>query len=298
MHPVTGILSSAEKGPASAINLEIEGLQEPVDVYYNERGVPHIFAQNDHDLYYAQGFITARDRLFQLEVTVRGAEGALSEWLGDRMLNYDRNMRRIGMVYGAEKALEGMQNSDTYALLQAYSDGINAWINQLSEEDYPVEYKLLGVSPREWEPLYTAIFLKYMTRTLAGGSSDLSTANTAAHFREEFVDRYLAGRSEWMDPIISPEHVWNFDARIPASPSTPFTPSITQHIEPYTVDPGIGSNNWAISPDRTVNGRPLLAGDPHLNLSMPSIWYEMQLNAPGVNVYGVTLPGSPSVIMG
>ena len=297
-HPVTGFLSAAEKTSPSSVTLEIDGLLDPVDVFYNERGVPHIFAQNDHDLYFAQGFITARDRLFQLEVTVRGAEGALSEWLGDRMLNYDRNMRRIGMVYGAEKALEGMQNSDSYATLEAYSDGINAWINQLSEEDYPLEYKLLGVSPREWKPIYTALFLKYMTRTLAGGSSDLTTANAAAHFGEEFVDQYLAGRSEWMDPIISPEHVWNFDARIPTSPSTPFTPSVTQHIEPYKSDPGIGSNNWAISPDRTVNGRPLLAGDPHLNLSMPSIWYEMQLHAPGVNVYGVTLPGSPSVIMG
>lgn len=297
-HPVTGALSSAEKGVSKSMQLEVTGLREPVDVYMNERGVPHIFAQNDHDLYFAQGFITARDRLFQLEVTIRGAEGALSEWLGDRMMTYDRNMRRLGMVYGAERALEGMQNSNSYAMMEAYSEGVNAWIRQLPEEHYPVEYKLLGVSPREWKPLYTALFLKYMTRTLAGGSSDLTTANATAYFGEEFVDRYLSGRSEWMDPIISPDHRWNFNALSMKAPSTSFTPTITQQIEPYKPHPGIGSNNWAVAPSRTENGKPLLAGDPHLNLSMPSIWYEMQLHTPEVNVYGVTLPGSPSVIMG
>lgn len=299
LHPVEGVLAGGTRGDSPTdLTLEVEGLIEPVQVAVDERGVPHIFALNDHDLYFAQGFVTARDRLFQLELQVRAAEGSLAEWMGPRMLDYDRSLRRFGMVYGAERALEGMQGSASAAMLGAYSAGINAWIARLNPEDLPVEYRLLGAEPRPWEPLHTALFLKYMTRTLAGGSSDLSTSNAAARFGADFVDRRLSGRSRWMDPIISPDHVWRFDPVKVTPPETPFEPRTASQVEPWRPHPGTGSNNWAVSGDKTATGNPMLAGDPHLNLTLPSIWYEMQLHAPGVNVRGVTLPGSPSVIIG
>ena len=299
LHPVQGVLAGGTgSGSRPDLTLETEGVLEPVQVHVDDRGVPHIFARNDHDLYFAQGFVTAKDRLFQLELQVRAAEGSLSEWMGPRTLDYDRSLRRFGMVHGAERAMAGMEGTESAAMLDAYSAGINAWIARLNPEDLPVEYRLLGVEPRRWEPLHTALFLKYMTRTLAGGSTDLSTSNAAARFGDAFVDRYLSGRSRWMDPIISPDHEWRFDPVAVTPPDAPFRPSAVRDAEPHVANPGTGSNNWAVSGGRTATGNPMLAGDPHLNLTLPSIWYEMQLHAPGVNVRGVTLPGSPSVIIG
>jgi penicillin amidase len=300
-HPVTGVLAGRSATAAdkqARLDREVEGLLEPVEIYYTEDRVPLIFAGNDHDLYFAQGYATARDRLFQLELQVRAAEGSISEWLGPDRLDYDRFMRRMGMVYGAENALTGFSESRSLTVMQAYADGINAWIDGLSDRDLPVEYKLIGVRPRHWQPIHSALFLKYMTRTLAGGSSDLTTSNAIARFGADFVERYLSGRGDWTDPIISPDHRWDFDPLPVQAPSEPFTPSATLEVEPYRPAPGIGSNNWAVSGSRTASGNPMLAGDPHLNLTLPSIWYQVQLTAPGIRVRGVSLPGSPSVIMG
>ncbi|MFM1912192.1 MAG: hypothetical protein RIR51_30, partial [Bacteroidota bacterium] len=156
------------------INLDIPGLNAEVEVVVDEMGVPHIFAQNDHDLYLAQGYFTAKDRLWQMEFQTHFAAGRISEIVGKKGLESDKYQRRMGAVYGAENAMLGMENDPkNLEVLQAYADGVNAYIESLQPKDYPVEYKLLNYAPEKWSPIKTAFFLKNMTFVLASGSNDL-----------------------------------------------------------------------------------------------------------------------------
>ena len=298
-NPVHGFWANAEtRNLEGVISLPADMTRSPVDVFYDDRGVPHIFAQNDSDLYFAQGYVTARDRLFQLELQVRASGGMLSEWLGEGMVDYDLNQRRTGILYGAGLMLDNLEGTHSEEIINAYGDGINAYIESLRPDQFPLEFKLLGVEPRSWEPIHSALLLKYMTEMLAGRNDDVTTSNTIAYLGESFVEEYISKRSKWTEPIIPPEREWDFDQlQLPETPE-PFTPQISKQVQPYPPDPDNGSNNWAVSGSKTKNGSPLLAGDPHLNMSLPSIWYEIQLHAPGVNVYGVSIPGAPGVIKG
>jgi penicillin G amidase len=298
-HPGTGFWANAETDRQSgSLVLSMSGINEPVEIFYNERGVPHIFAGNNYDLYFAQGYVTARDRLFQLELQVRASEGSLSEWFGEDLLEYDLVQRRMGMVYGAEQTLTTLQGDEIEEMLNAYTDGINQYILNLNSGDLPVEYKILNTKPSEWSQLKSALLLKYMTQMLAGGSHDVQTSNTMAFLGQDFVEEYISTPSRWTDPIIPSETTWDFEPIYTQSPADNFTPEWVSGISPFETDPAVGSNNWVVDGSKTASGNPILAGDPHLGLSIPSIWYEMQLNAPGINVYGVTIPGSPSVIKG
>lgn len=298
-HPGEGFWAHAEVKPVTGeIHLPALELKEPVDIYFNERGVPHIFANNDYDLYFAQGFVTARDRLFQLELQVRSAGGFLAEWFGESLLETDLYQRRHGMVYGAEKTLTTFKNDEVGEMVQAYTDGINAYTRSLNSRQLPLEYKIFGVEPEEWTPMKTALLLKYMTQMLAGGSWDVQTSNTIAYLGKEFTDRYIATPSRWTDPIIPVDQDWPFEPVTSNKPEEPFTPQWVEDIPVFEPNPSRGSNNWAVDGGKTASGYPILSGDPHLGLSLPSIWYEIQLNAPGINVYGVSIPGTPSVIKG
>ena len=299
-HPAQGFWANAEIRPVTGeITLRSDKLQEPVEVFFDERGVPHIFAQNDRDLYFAQGYVTARDRLFQMEMQIRGAGGMLSEWMGESMLWYDRNQRRLGMMYGAERAMEEINNHpDIAAAIEAYAEGVNAYIETLRPETYPLEYKILGAEPAEWKPVNTALLLKYMTQMLAGRNDDVRTSNTLAHFGEEFVNRFISARPALMDPVIPPGTEWDFDPLEVEKPDELFLPSHTEEIEPWQPDPLNGSNSWVVDGSKTAGGYPILSNDMHLNMTLPSIWYEVQLQTPDHNVYGVTLQGAPTVIVG
>ncbi|SMO49942.1 penicillin acylase family protein [Gracilimonas mengyeensis] len=299
LDPEAGFWANAVTNTAESETLDIPGLQEEVTVYFDERNVPHIFAQNEHDLFLAQGYIVARDRLFQMEMQTYDAAGRLAEVVGPQLLQRDLNTRRRGMAYGAEQAMEAInQDSLISSIVNAYADGVNAYIDELSPADYPVEYKILGIEPETWEPIKTAYLLKNMTRMLAGRHNDVRTSNTIQYFGDDFVEKYFTRKPELNDPIIPPSKEWDFDGDIPPSPDSLFTPSVSKVIDPFPFQEGIGSNNWVVSGEKTASGYPILANDPHLGLSLPSIWYETQLHAPGINVYGVGLQGSPSIIIG
>ena len=299
-HPAQGFWKNADIRPVTGeIILRSDFLREPVEVFYDERGVPHIFAQNDHDLYFAQGYVTARDRLFQMEMQIRAAGGMLSEWMGERTLWYDQNQRRLGMMYGAERAMEEIGNHpEIKETIEAYADGVNAYIETLRPETYPIEYKVLGVEPSEWKPINTALLLKYMTQMLAGRNDDVRTSNTLAHFGEKFVNRFISARPALMDPIMPLGTEWDFEPLEVEKPDDLFLASHTEVIEPWQPDPLNGSNNWVVDGSKTAAGYPILSNDMHLNMTMPAIWYEVQLRTPEHNVYGVTLQGTPTVIVG
>ncbi len=274
-------------------------VQQPVSVVYDSMLIPHIFAENDYDLYWAQGFVQASYRLWQMEFVTHVAAGRVSEIVGERALEYDRAQRRKGLAFAAENAWQALQKNDTARqMVEAYSDGINAYIDALTYKDYPVEYKLLNYHPEPWNPLKSALLLKYMADDLAGADEDIENTNALKLFGKEAIDRYFPVFLPGRDPVIPTERTWEF------SPQPLDTPQITfQENTLYTEtidEPDLdnGSNNWAVSGSRTRSGVPLLANDPHLGLNLPSIWYLVQLNAPGVNVFGATLPGAPGVVIG
>jgi penicillin amidase len=262
--------------------------------------VPHIFAENDHDLYYAQGYLTARDRLWQMDIQTRSAAGRLSEVVGPKALEVDRYHRRMGMVYGAENTLKGMMKDPTSRLMvTAYTEGVNTYIHHLRPGGYPIEFKLLNYKPEEWKPINCAYLLKLMSETLAGGTNELGMTNVLNRFGAK-VTNNLFPDHYWHDSPVIPEGTkWDFKPLpVPQPPATFKAQMLGSDIKLKDKVEGIGSNNWAISGSKTASGYPILANDPHLNLTFPSIWYQMQLSAPGVNVYGVTLPGAPCVIIG
>ena len=301
LNPNTGFWANAvtDDSESQTITLDSGELRDTVSIYFDEYQIPHIFAQNDHDLYFAQGFITARDRLWQMEFQTYAAAGRLSEFLGPRTVRYDRYQRRIGMGYAAEQALKGInKNEKTKEAIEAYAAGVNAWIKQLSPGDYPLEYKLMDFEPGEWTPLKSALLFKNMTYTLAGRNSDLRMSNTRAYLGDSFISEVMDLDPSWNDPTIPAGTPWEFEPLEVQKPNSNFQPSIAQDLPPFQPDPMNGSNNWAVSGSKTKSGYPILANDPHLNMTLPSIWYTLQLHSPNVNAMGASLPGAPSVIIG
>lgn len=307
LSPFSGFWQNAESTSATDIEIDIDGTREPVTVQYDDLGVPHIFAQNDYDAYFTQGFVTARDRLWQMEFQTHAAAGRVAEIVGERALELDRFNRRMGMGYGAEKAVEAMMaDPKSREIVEAYTAGINAWISQLTPAKYPIEYKLLGYAPEPWTPIKCAYLLKQMTSTLAMGADDLRMSNILKKYGSMMVNNLFPDYPTREDPIIPSGTKWDFKplAAPPVPKETPeqqkllamgassFDAGLVRH------DPSIGSNNWAVGAEKSATGYPILANDPHLTLSLPSIWYQIQLVTPTMNVYGVSLPGSPGVIIG
>ena len=283
---------------SSESSLEIPGLQDEVSIRYDELGVPHIFANNNHDLYLAQGYVTAKDRLWQMEFQTHFAAGRLTEIVGAKALEQDRFQRRMGSVFGAENSLAGMfEDPNGKIALEAYSDGVNAYISQLKPRQYPVEYKLLGYAPEQWSPIKSALFLKNMSFVLASGTDDLRMTNILRKYGKQTAEDLFPNYPFVESPIIPNGTPRDFTPlALPKSPvdfmGIASSKTMTER------DKGIGSNNWAVSGGKSATGLPILANDPHLTLSLPSIWYQVQLTSPDVNVYGSTMPGTPNVIIG
>ncbi len=299
--PDAGFWANAETSIPESEELQIDGLIGEVSIVYDERRVPHIFAENEHDLFLAQGYVTAQQRLFQMEIQTYDAGGRLSELIGEnpRVQQRDLTTRRWGMLWAAEKKQEVVsQDSASAAIVSAYAKGVNAYINSLEPEDYPVEYKVLDAAPEEWSMLKTSLLHMNMLRTLAGGSSDDRTSRTKAFFGQDFIDKFFNTDPQMLEAIIPESRVWDFEAERPEAPESEFIPKTAERIQFWEPNAGVGSNNWAVHGSKTASGYPILAGDPHLSLSLPSIWIEMQLHAPGYNAYGVTFQGSPGIFIG
>src|SRR5687768_5703459 len=174
LSPQQGFWQNAEEADVHAsIDMNFPVLKDKVDVYFDERFVPHVFAKNDEDLYFAQGYLHARFRLWQMEFQTHVAAGRLSEILGggedSSILNNDRKMRRLGMVTGARKSLQEIEKDPgTKLMLDAHTVGVNAYIEKMTTSDLPIEYRLLDYAPDKWNNLKTALFLKYMSFDLTG----------------------------------------------------------------------------------------------------------------------------------
>ncbi|MDO5969163.1 penicillin acylase family protein [Flavivirga aquimarina] len=298
LDPSGGIWQN-EKDESIVGTHKIEGLSDNVTVHYDKELIPHIFAQNNTDLYKAQGYITAKHRLWQMEFQTLAAAGRLSEIIGEKALNYDRGQRRKGMVFGAENSLEIIKaDKESMAYLEAYKDGINAYINQLNPKDYPVEYKLLDYKPEAWTINKTMYLLMYMTDMLCGGDTDLEYTNVLRKFGKDRFDLLFPDFFDFDEPVIPKETDWSFiDKEITETPQSelPLDSISETMVKP---NPHNGSNNWAVSGSKSYSGNPILANDPHLGLNLPSIWFVMQLSSPNQNTFGATLPGALGIIIG
>lgn len=309
LDPFHGFWQNAE-GPAYVpfnLNKSFSDLQENVKVSYDDRMIPHIFAQNDEDLYFAQGYVTAQHRLWQMELQTHAAAGRLSEIAGERLLFLDKQQRRKGMVFGAENKL-GMMKADPEGakLIEAYTAGVNAYINQLNYTYLPLEYKLLDYRPESWTILKSALLLMNMADDLTGYERDIEMTNALTFLGQDHFDLFYPNHPKAVDPIIPAKTNWQFDSIPLTIPLVPGDSSAVELEAGKTLqgmllpkpDPTYGSNNWAVSGEKTVSKAPILCGDPHLALNLPSIWYEIQLSTPEKNVYGVSLPGGPGVTIG
>ncbi len=300
LNPATGFWQNAEsKNILPDLDIKAGSLQDKITIRYDEQMIPHIFAQNDHDLYFAQGYVTAQDRLWQLDIQTRLAGGRLAEIIGPKLIDLDRFHRRMGMVFGAENTLrETMKDPAAKVMIEAYCAGINAYIHSLPSKYYPIEFKLLDYAPEDYKPIDCALVLKLMSETLAGSSDDFAMTNTLKLLGPKVTADLFPDYPFKEDPIIPTGTKWNFKPLSLPKPSKAFISGITENLKTKDRVEGIGSNNWVIAGSRSANGYPILANDPHLDLSFPSIWYQVQLTAPGVNVYGVSIPGTPAIVIG
>lgn len=309
LDPFRGVWNNARHADSGtgATWLVLPGLSGTVNVRYDEQGVPHLFATSWLDAIRAQGYVTAKDRLWQMEFQTHAAAGRMAEILGPdldekgdgKILRYDRLQRRQGLGYAAEQSLTAISKDDSMmAFLEAYADGVNTWINQLKPEDYPIEYKLLEYSPEPWVPLKTALLMKYMGQDLASTEYDLPFTNLLRKLGLEEFNRLFPEDANTA-PIVPPGTPYPFSAIDIDTPDAYEPPALAAY-PPATARPdrGVGSNNWAVHGSRTASGAPILCNDPHLQLNLPSIWYQVQLHAPGLNVYGASLPGAPGVVIG
>jgi penicillin G amidase len=279
--------------------IRLKGLKAEVFIYYDSLMIPHIYAKNNEDLYLAQGYVTARDRLWQMEFQTHAAAGRISEIIGKAALDFDRRQRRLGMGYAAEQALMAAEkNPEARAMINAYTNGINQYIETLNVNDLPIEYKLLNYQPEPWTNIKFGLLLKYMAKTLNIFDKDLEMTNALKLFGKETVDLLWPDNENVGDPIVDAPGQWNFTPIKLDSVPLALPDELIQltGLQPSSKD--VGSNNWAVSGIKTQTGSPILCNDPHLTLSLPSIWYVIHLQSPDVNVMGASLPGVPAVISG
>ncbi|NOT76647.1 MAG: penicillin acylase family protein [Cyclobacteriaceae bacterium] len=299
LDPFHGFWQNAEPSKPVDRNLSITGLTAPVSVLYDSVRIPHIFAKDDNDLYTAQGFVTASDRLWQMEFQTHAAAGRVSEIVGSAALDYDRRQRRLGMVFAAKRAVEVMETDPiSKSIVDHYTAGINAYVQSLDYEDYPFEYKLLDYAPEPWTNIKCALLLKNMAQTLNMGEKDLEMTNALSLFGKETLDLLYPDREPVGDPIVDNTGKWKFKPIVMDTLPMALPSELISQKPLDQSPPDVGSNNWAVSGSKTASGSPILCNDPHLLLNLPSIWYIIHLNSPTVNTMGASLPGSPNVISG
>jgi len=285
--------------------LRIPGLKKPVEVVYDELLVPHIFAENLEDAMMVQGYITAQNRLWQMDISARQAAGRLSEILGPRTLNIDRLTRRRGLPFAAENDWKAWKQAPvTASRMEAYAAGVNAWIDQLTPATYPLEFKLLGYAPEHWSPLKSALVIESMIDALNSQNTDLAATNSFAAFGRDTFDYLYPLWNPKQQPIVPDTGQWKTvqpvfkQTEIDESLSLLTGKNIPERTLPTSFHNLNGSNNWAVSGSRTQSGFPILANDTHLPLRLPHTWFQQQIHTPELNCYGVVVPGAVGIAIG
>ncbi len=271
-------------------DVHLQGLHEAVEVITDRYGVPHIYASNEDDLYFTQGYIHAQERLWQMEFNRRIAAGRLSEIFGPLTLELDRFCRRIGMHRAAALDVEQLAEHDR-RVLDAYAQGVNSFIQQNSKK-LPVEFRLLHLQPELWKAADTLQWGKLQAWSLSGNwETELIRARLVDKLGVERASRLEVGYDPG-HPLIVP----------PGAAYQGINLGLLEQYEQIKTLSGLsalgGSNNWVVDGTLTASGAPILCNDPHLGQSIPSVWFECHLIAGDIDVVGASFPGSPGVIIG
>ena len=289
---VGGTYSLLTRRPVPQKNgtVRLSGLHDSVEIITDCYGIPHIYANNEDDLYFAQGYMHAQDRLWQMELNRRIGSGRLSEIFGSVALETDRFCRRLGMHRAAVEQAKELVDHDRRTL-EAYANGVNAFI-KTNAHRMPAEFVILHITPEAWEPAHTIQWGKVQGWGLSGNwETELIRARLIAKLGVERAIKLEAGYDP-QHPLIIP-------------PGVEYSGTNGDLLEQYKQIQELsgfgilgGSNNWVIDGTMTETGTPLLCNDPHLSQTAPSIWYECHLVAGDVDVTGVGFPGSPGIIIG
>ncbi len=305
LDPFTGIVQNGNETTlnTSRVLHNKNGLKAPARIFFDERKVPHIYAQNEEDVYFAQGYVTASLRLWQMDFLSFVSAGRLSEIFDEpKYLQYDRVQRRLGLLAAAESSLQLIKSDrETFKNMDAYTKGVNAFINELDYKTMPLEYKLLDYKPEPWTNLKTVLILKQLGNTLSGYEEDVAMSRLMQILGEKKFNQLYPDFHSHITPVMDlPQRSKQNDSvtiKAPVYLDKSFL-QLGSTLTESAYNPHLGSNSWAVSGKLTKSGAPMLACDPHLNLSLPCIWMETQLTCPGLNVYGVSVPGMPSVVIG
>jgi penicillin G amidase len=305
--------------------LEVSGLTAAVVVQRDAYSIPHIRAKSLDDLSFAQGYVMAQDRLWQMDLVRRAASGRLSEIIGPATLEIDRNFRRLGLSEAADRDVP-MLDPQERAQLESFAQGVNQYI-AANRSRLPIEFSLLRYDPEPWRPADTLLVVGYMYQTLTSSWRwDLNRLDVSALIGQERAAFLYDESSPYDHPIVGarpatpPKSTATAPKLLPIAgptlirPTKALAPAASQEPESAAglwsfaestlfqfdeqVRAAFGSNNWVVDGTHTASGKPLLANDTHLSLSTPDIWYLVQLSSPGWNAEGFTLPGVPGIVIG
>jgi len=269
-------------------------LKAEASVIRDERGMPHIYAQNEHDLYLLVGFTMAQERMWQMDLIRRATTGELSEIFGEEYVETDLFLRALRMNDKSKMVLADT-DSEILEAVNCFTRGVNYYIEQAGKQ-LPPEFRILGYTPREWTPENSANIIGYMGWDLAGGnlSGDVFIYKLMKHLGEEAAGRMIPYYDYTGDPVYP-----GFELDNKSLASVGKIIQSGEKLEKLGITPFYGSNNWAVSGERSETGKPLLSNDMHLGLSSPGIWMQMHQVIPGkLNVTGVIVPGQPFIIAG
>jgi len=301
--------TTSAQQPANTIT--IAGLKAPVTIRRDERGIPYIDAANDDDLYFAQGYVTASDRLWQMDLLRRNVRGELAEIFGQGALGEDKRHRTWGLAAVVDESAKRLP-ANLNAAMTAYANGVNAYIDSLTDQTMPPEFRLLQYKPRHWTIADSLSVGKLLAEYLSSSwQADIMRASLAGLPKEK--REALLSETSPLDVLVVGTD--RKESRAQLKQSKPavdlqLLAKLAEEIKSQrvtrqmlglsSVDPDIfqASNNWVVSGKRTASGKPLLANDPHIPAAAPGIWYQTELIAPGIHVAGVTFPGAPGIVLG
>jgi penicillin amidase len=290
---VGGYIYLKSTAPDYSGEVKLQGLKAEVEVLYDNFGVPHIYAQNEEDAYYALGYAHAQDRLFQMEMLRRAAGGRLSEILGEKLLKVDKLFRTLGINQFAKAHAQKFLTSDTAAFQRdalAYQKGINQYIRTGKT---PIEFSIIGIPKEEFKPEDIYLAIGFMAFGFAEG---LHADPVLQKIKSELGEEYLIDFA--MESPANAEKIKSFKGTIKKSPGDSLIASINEALNEIPVPLWSGSNGWVVSAEKSKSGFPILANDTHIGFGQPAVWYEAHMEYPGNSFYGHHVAGIPFGLLG
>ena len=292
---VTGLILVYRPLPTIDGESRLLGIDERAEVLRDSYGVPHIYAQTAHDLFFLQGYVTAQDRLFQMDLYRRAGSGRLAEVLGEPALESDKQFRTFGLARVAAREV-ALLRDDTRQNLSAYADGVNKFLEGHGDS-LPIEFLILGYRPERWSPLDSLIVAKLQAYDAANNlDQELLRAGLASRFGTGVLATLMPDPSGHVASV--DERAWAAVAPYLGAGSSSQPGAVALSAFLPGAGGGTGSNCWALSGTRTASGKPILAGDPHLAVRNPSIWYEIGLEGVGYKLVGFSFAGIPGIVIG